>query len=276
MEGKTFISYARVDRAFAQRLSAELRSAGVDVWLDQIDIGPGELWDDAVGRALKYSSTVVVVLTPSAVASRSVQDEYAYALAANKKVIPVLRENCDIPFRLQRLHYTDFTSAFEAPLLELLHALKRFDLQDSSPLTNHGDDIAPLIAQEPTKAPILKIPHRNRLMGAILYALGGLLYGAVLTWLIYHSSALSGQAAEEMFAGAAVSGVIWGITGAICAMRKRPFVWALGAAIIVAVLWSVLFRTDVEVWAAGVVEASALAALFVALFIQTIVRRRTT
>src|SRR6185369_17673139 len=116
MEGKTFISYARVDRAFAQRLSAELRSAGVDVWLDQIDIGPGELWDDAVGRALKYSSTVVVVLTPSAVASRSVQDEYAYALAANKKVIPVLRENCDIPFRLQRLHYTDFTSAFEAPL----------------------------------------------------------------------------------------------------------------------------------------------------------------
>ena len=31
---KTFVSYSRADKAFVQRLAAELREAGVDLWID--------------------------------------------------------------------------------------------------------------------------------------------------------------------------------------------------------------------------------------------------
>jgi hypothetical protein len=123
MPGKTFISYTRSDQVFARRLYDDLRSAGIDVWLDQNDIKPGEPWDESVVAALKKSTAVIVILTPVSVASRSVLDEISFALGENKRVVPVLLRDCEIPFRIARLHYTDFQTHHASALKHLISTL---------------------------------------------------------------------------------------------------------------------------------------------------------
>ena len=42
---KVFFSYARADAEFVLKLANDLRSAGISLWIDQLDITPGERWD---------------------------------------------------------------------------------------------------------------------------------------------------------------------------------------------------------------------------------------
>jgi hypothetical protein len=105
----TFISYSRADSDFVIKLAQDLRQAGVSVWLDQIDISPGERWDKSVQNALKNCSSLLVVYSPNSVASDNVMDEVYYVLGEKRKVIPILYRACEVPFRLQRLQYIDFT-----------------------------------------------------------------------------------------------------------------------------------------------------------------------
>jgi hypothetical protein len=52
----TFISYSRADGEFALKLANDLRTNGVNIWLDQIDIPPGARWDRAVENALETAA----------------------------------------------------------------------------------------------------------------------------------------------------------------------------------------------------------------------------
>jgi hypothetical protein len=118
-----FLSYSRSDGEFALRLAQDLRVAGVSIWIDQMDISAGDTWDRAVEEALRKSAGILVILSQASVASRSVMDEVSYALEENKRVFPVLLERCQVPFRLRRLQYTDFTSDYSAALSKLIRAL---------------------------------------------------------------------------------------------------------------------------------------------------------
>lgn len=62
MPGSVFLSYAREDGAFALRLAGDLRSAGLEVWIDQLSIAPGS-WDESVQKALAGAGVVLVVLS---------------------------------------------------------------------------------------------------------------------------------------------------------------------------------------------------------------------
>jgi TIR domain-containing protein len=119
----TFFSYSRTDAEFVLRLAQDLRAAGAKVWLDQLDIGGGQLWDRAVEEALRTSPRQVAVLSPEAVNSQNVMDEVSYALEERKQVIPVLFRDCQIPFRLRRVQYIDFRTDYDRGLRELLRAL---------------------------------------------------------------------------------------------------------------------------------------------------------
>ena len=48
-----FVSYVREDRRVVERLCAELKSSGVEVWLDREKIRPGERWQIAIRRAIE-------------------------------------------------------------------------------------------------------------------------------------------------------------------------------------------------------------------------------
>ena len=50
---RTFVSYAREDSDFAIRMAKDLRQAGANIWVDQLDITLGQLWDEAIEKALE-------------------------------------------------------------------------------------------------------------------------------------------------------------------------------------------------------------------------------
>lgn len=118
-----FFSYSRTDSEFALRLAGDLKAAGLNVWLDQLDIVPGQQWDRAVEEQLTRSPRMLVILSPSSVESANVMDEVSFALEQRKTVIPIIHENCKIPFRLRRVQHVDFTKDYARGLNDLLKAL---------------------------------------------------------------------------------------------------------------------------------------------------------
>lgn len=104
-------------------LSARLRKAGVNVWLDQVDIEPGKIWDFEIEKALQGAEAVIFIATEKSTSSNNVLNEVYYALEDNKEVIPAIFHDCKMPFRLKRLQYIDFTTDYEAALERLLKSL---------------------------------------------------------------------------------------------------------------------------------------------------------
>ena len=135
----TFISYSRVNSEFVVRLARDLKAAGYDVWLDQLDIPKGARWDDAIEAAVERSSTFMIVLAPESIESQNVKDELSYAIDSGKHILPVVIRPCKIPLRLRRFQYVDFT---DKPYKESLADIKRL-LSNSQRLTQ------PLAPEEP-------------------------------------------------------------------------------------------------------------------------------
>jgi photosystem II stability/assembly factor-like uncharacterized protein len=118
-----FFSYCREDSDFALRLAEDLKAAGASVWLDQLDIVPGQRWDRAVEDALANCPRMLVILSPASVNSTNVMDEVSFALEEKKTVIPVIYKDCTVPFRLRRVQYVDFRQDYARGLKELLKTL---------------------------------------------------------------------------------------------------------------------------------------------------------
>jgi hypothetical protein len=118
-----FFSYSRQDSEFALKLGTDLRASGTTIWLDQLDIEPGERWDVAIQKALTECGRILVILSPDSVQSTNVMDEVSYALEENKVVIPVFHRDCEIPFRLRRLQHTDFRGDYQTALEKLVKHL---------------------------------------------------------------------------------------------------------------------------------------------------------
>jgi len=135
----TFISYSRQDKDFALEFAREMRSAGYSVWLDQLDIPTGARWDDEVERALRECEIFLIILTTASVTSDNVKDEIGYAIDHGKRIMPVLLENCDIPFRLRRFQYVDFTKVEFNEGIKRAKRLLESLLADSSTPTMTGN-----------------------------------------------------------------------------------------------------------------------------------------
>jgi TIR domain len=121
---RAFVSYSRADSEFALRLTEDLKAAGANVWLDQLDIEPGTPWDSAIEDALLSSGHLLVILSNVSVSSDNVRDEISYALGQQMKVIPVLYQDCKVPFRLARLQHIDFRNDYPTALKQLLRTLR--------------------------------------------------------------------------------------------------------------------------------------------------------
>lgn len=124
----TFISYSRTNSAFAVKLAKDLKAAGYDVWLDQLDIPTGTRWDDQIETALESCTTFMIILSPQSMQSQNVKDEIGYAIDSGKHILPVKIQSADIPLRLRRFQYVDFTNRpYEESLKEIKSILPKRD-----------------------------------------------------------------------------------------------------------------------------------------------------
>jgi hypothetical protein len=91
-----FLSYASRDRDNAANGREHLSKAGYRVWVNR-DARAGQNWQYAVTEAIKESAAVIVLLTPNSVDSVYFTYEWAFALGAGVKVIPIIFRGVEAP-----------------------------------------------------------------------------------------------------------------------------------------------------------------------------------
>ncbi len=140
-----FLSHNSVDKPWVNRLKDALEARGLKVWLDQYEIRPGDLFVDALEKGLESSRTVALIISPEAMQSGWVDEEYnrAIGLAQDKnekiRLIPVILRTAKLPGFLSGRNWVDFTNetSFDESMEKLIWGItgKRPRNASSHPLT---------------------------------------------------------------------------------------------------------------------------------------------
>lgn len=152
--GRIFFSYARSDSEMVLALAQRLRRDGRNAWVDQLDIAKGSRWDDAVERALQDCGCLLVLLSPASTGSHNVLDEVSYALESGKTVIPILLKPCNVPFRLKRFQYIDFSVEPEQGYGELAQALDAFSAAAAAARSEPAPSAPPAPKRSTSRLPL--------------------------------------------------------------------------------------------------------------------------
>ena len=83
-----FVSYAHEDKTVAYPELLRIRSLGIRVWYDE-GIEPGSEWPESIAEALYGAAAFVVLITPTAVASRNVKNEIGRAFSWGKPFLAI-------------------------------------------------------------------------------------------------------------------------------------------------------------------------------------------
>jgi hypothetical protein len=116
---KVFLSHSSRDKSFVRMLASDLALAEVGVWIDELEIGPGDSILRRISEGLSTSSFVVACLSPGSVGSPWVQQELEIAMTTQIEtqtviVLPILIgaiQKGDLPLYLRPHLYLDFRAA---------------------------------------------------------------------------------------------------------------------------------------------------------------------
>ena len=112
-EKTVFISYASEDFQQADRLYNDLKYAGLNPWLDEHNLLPGQNRRDEIENAIKQSRFFIPLFSSTSVTKvGDIQTEFRFALDVFKTYppgkifyIPVRLDDCEIPYReLEPVH----------------------------------------------------------------------------------------------------------------------------------------------------------------------------
>jgi hypothetical protein len=154
-----FISHASEDKPrFVDRFAARLRENGVDAWLDQWEMKPGDsLVDRIFEQGLKSAQAVIIVLSAVSVTKPWVREELNNSVVSRinrgLRIIPVVIDQCAIP------------EALAATLWQRVDDLEHYD--------EAFQRILDAIFDRSTKPPIGRAPERLADVEAKLPALSG-------------------------------------------------------------------------------------------------------
>jgi hypothetical protein len=135
-----FISYSRADRAFVDRLVADLRDHHIDVWLDTLELVVGDQFRHRVEEGIEGSRYFCIVISPAAMSSffvRRFELEPALTrMIAERRigyVLPLLlkKPRRALPAMLRTLQYLDF-SDMRTYLDNLQRLVRRLRLDSES------------------------------------------------------------------------------------------------------------------------------------------------
>jgi TIR domain len=131
---KLFLSYAWTNKPLARRVARRLGHRGLEVWLDEQQMQPGEPLTERVRQAIQSSSGLLVLLTKASVsASRWVPREIAFAREQTPPIpiFPLIAESGVESPLLDEAHGVNLsnTTLMEAALDDLARALREDAVQ---------------------------------------------------------------------------------------------------------------------------------------------------
>src|ERR1039458_2164229 len=121
-----FLSHSSEDKILAQELTLELRARGVEVWIDDEQIGFGDSIPGKISDGLQHADVILLLVSPSFLASSWCRAEYEPLMAqeiqsGRTTVIPLRLNRCEMPALLQGKRYLD---------VEKSQRFRKFDLDD--------------------------------------------------------------------------------------------------------------------------------------------------
>ena len=105
MAAKIFLAHAREDKPQVRKLYADLTARGLDPWLDEVDLVPGQIWKVEIPKAIRRAQIFLACLSSQSAGKVGyVQNEFRLALSAFGErppgsiyLIPVRLDDCDVP-----------------------------------------------------------------------------------------------------------------------------------------------------------------------------------
>ena len=89
-DGYLLFGYHNIEASFALRLATDLKNAGINAWLDRLDLHSAEDWQSMLSSALSYCAAFLPVLSPDYIASDYGRAEIAQSANDDRAVVPVL------------------------------------------------------------------------------------------------------------------------------------------------------------------------------------------
>ena len=123
-----FVSYSHLDIEKMKELIDLLKQNGFSVWVDQ-DIRGGTNYDTEIENQLNLCKCALVLWSKNSIDSDWVMNE-ARRAKNQKKIIPILLDDVQIPIEFERLQYINFVnwtvSNSNKEFIKLLESIKRF------------------------------------------------------------------------------------------------------------------------------------------------------
>jgi len=156
MAPRVFVSHASEDKQrFVVKFAQRLRENGVDAWLDQWEMKPGDsLVDRIFEQGLKPAEAVVIVISAVSVQKPWVRQELNTSVVARisrgLKIIPIVIDKCEIPECLQSTLWQriDDLQHYDDAYQRILDAI--FDRSTKPPLGEPPSRVAAVEAKLPS------------------------------------------------------------------------------------------------------------------------------
>ncbi len=176
-----FLSYTSQDADAARRIGAALRSAGIEVWLDQSELRGGDAWDAAIRKQIRSCALFVPLISANACARTEGYFRLEWKLAVDRShlmaaekafLLPVVIDATSdsgalVPDRFREVQWTrlpggDATAEFVARVARLLAT--------DDPVGPAGKSPAAASRAAAPVPPRRRPPGRRGLIGAVLVA----------------------------------------------------------------------------------------------------------
>lgn len=113
MKYDVFISHSVRDKEFVLKLAKDLMENGLNIWLDEWNLGLGDTIADSIKHAIDESRFIFLIMSPDYFTSAWTTQEWQMAMhreveTDSIKTIPIYYRSCDIPPILQTKQWADF------------------------------------------------------------------------------------------------------------------------------------------------------------------------
>jgi hypothetical protein len=193
---RIFLAHATEDKDQVRELYSRLKAVGLDPWLDEIDLLPGQNWQVEIPKAIRASKMFIACLSKRSVLKEGyVQKEFRLALSSYAEkppgttyLIPLRLDACKVPelaipdlgVNLHHIQWLDYwkSDGFE----KLTTAIRQCDSQTWSAKVIHLKDAVR------RKKDLGAAPHRRNTAASNVIRINGDITGSIVANTVHVSS----------------------------------------------------------------------------------------
>ncbi|MDJ0650223.1 MAG: TIR domain-containing protein, partial [Xenococcaceae cyanobacterium MO_188.B19] len=131
---QVFLSASDKDNGIKEKIGKTLIREGFTIWTNQTDIKTGTDFEKEIKKGIEGADNFVYFISPDTLESQYCQQEFAYAAANNKRIIPLRTQEIDdklIPSQIQKLQFIEIIDSedeenYRCGIDELLKELKSY------------------------------------------------------------------------------------------------------------------------------------------------------